>query len=165
MTFFCKKIMFPIIFIYFVFCIILMFIVGLTDAIEYQYFNREIYRHHNFPDVLMRNDFHNLNSVDAFYSGIMCSLILLVTFLLKCVILILRNKNLNIKDIVTFHSYLLIVLILGIGLILVTYDKKHDRIDRNHIWMYTLFGAVESLSTFHCFRSVISTRSNEKKND
>ena len=144
--------MFILIIFYFLFVILMMFMVGITDAVEYQYINRKIYHNHNFPDILGRYDFQNLNAIDAFMSGVICSQVLLITFGAKCLILLYKkNKKIDIKDSTKYHLRLLLFLILGNGLILMTDNRKYNRLDRNHIWFYLFFGAVELLSIRSCF--------------
>lgn len=45
-------------------------LVGLLDAIEYTYFNPDVFYKHNFPDIVPYMDH---NTLAAFTSGVVCS--------------------------------------------------------------------------------------------
>ena len=127
----------------------MIIIAGITDAVEYQFVNRTIYHRHNFPDILNRTDYENLNFTDAFKSGIICGQVLFITFMVKVLIMSCLGTKVNEKNVMIHHLKLLFYLILGNGIILLTDNRNLYPINRNHILMYILFFIVEFKSFFY----------------
>ena len=130
---------------YIIYTICCMFLVGFFDALEFLFVNNEVFYQHNFPDILNRRDFNNLDFIHAFQSGVMCSWILVIPLCLKCIMSLFKHERFN-RRIVNKHLKLFFILILGNMLILTTYNRDHHSIYRNHKAMYALFAMVEFIS-------------------
>jgi len=133
-----------------------VFEIGYMDAIELFRGNEEVYRIHNFPEILGM-DYDSISPVKRYFyaglSGVIVSWPLLLSFVLKLGVLAMSCYDiiLHKKSYIFYHSHLLLIILLTIAdfIVLNTYDnqiKGDSYIFRNHNYFYVVHGCAEIAS-------------------
>lgn len=125
--------------------------VGLMDALEFKYFNRQVFYEHNFPDILgvVTNHKFKLGSGAAFVSGLKCCIPLVMPCLVKNIALYIRKPP-TTRRLFKIHAVLAGLLITGDIITLATFDQSIHSIYRNHELFYKLHICTEVISMVAC---------------
>jgi len=137
-----------------------IFEIGIMDSFELFLGNEEVYRIHNFPDILGKNydSFYHLPIKKYFYaglSGMIATWPLFVWFLLKLSPLTLaipcRSPTLYKKSYMFYYSHLCLIILLTVAdcIVLSTYDNHqigYYYIFRNHRHFYVIHMYAEFIS-------------------
>ena len=148
--------------------------VGIMDSLELFLGNEQVFRIHNFPDILnMRYNLYD-NTISkyfyAFWSGVICSWPLLIVFIVKIMLSFCFTLNIRKKSLVFTIGHILIFLGFTCAdlITLFTFDQEKGNclycnyLFRNHSFFYIIHTLAEISSLLLVIISFFIQRNKHK---